>query len=315
MNLICHTRIPAKLILFGEWGVLKNYPALGVTLDKYFESTLEGSHEDGLKIESPESFFHWKIETKENNLTETEAPEFLKNSQQALRFIFKEPLKVLNKKKLILKRNWELSEGLGSSSALFLSLLILEQKVFFEKNSFNKNDLYTFQQKLRDFQGSGSGFDLLLQACGGFTRANPLEKYQTKLPPELLFVHTGQKMKTQEALKKIPSSTKTLHDKILFEIGKSTENFLAKQNWEICIHEHFELLKMLGVVPSFVLALQKEWIEKKWITCLKTTGAGGGDTLMLWTRLENKKELLHDLKKRGYWVETAQPTSASVVDF
>jgi mevalonate kinase len=305
---ICHTRIPAKLILFGEWGVLKKYPALGVALDKYFVSTIEETHEEGLFIESPECTFHWKEK-------ESKAPEFLKTTQEALLFIFKNPFEVLNKKKLKLVRNWKMSEGLGSSSALFLSLLLLRHKLLFEKNKINFEDILSFQQKLIEFQGGGSGFDLLIQACGGFVRVNPLKKQILHLPPELLFVHTGNKMKTHEALETLYKSPNSLHDKIFSEIGKSTENFLSQQNWEICIHEHFELLKMLGVVPDFVLALQKEWVEKKWISSLKTTGAGGGDTLVLWTNPDYKKELLQDLIQKGFWIDETKPSSASVVDF
>ncbi len=311
MSPIFHSRIPAKLILFGEWGVLKNYPAFGVALDKYFECLLEDCEQvdkkkdtEGLQILSPECTFHWKNDTEK-------APEFLKNSQEILLYIFKNPLKALNRKKLTLKRNWDLSEGLGSSSALFLSLLLLEQKILFQKNHFSKEEILNFQKKLVEFQGGGSGFDLLIQACGGFLKTNPLEKLKTELPPELLLVHTGQKMKTSEALKSMPQN---IHEKIFSEIGKSTENFFKNQNWELCIHEHFELLKRLGVVPPFVISLQEEWVEKKWISCLKTTGAGGGDTLMLWTRAEYKKELLNDLKTKGYWIENAQPSSTSILD-
>jgi mevalonate kinase len=308
VSLIFHSRIPAKLILFGEWGVLKNYPALGLALDKFFECTLEESEKEGLEIKCPECFFHWK-DDEENE--KDEAPDFLKNSQEVLRYIFKKPVKALNKKKLTLKRNWDLSEGLGSSSALFLSLLILEQKINFQKRKFSQKEILSFQKKLIEFQGGGSGFDLLIQACGGFLKTNPLEKLKTELPPELLLVHTGRKMKTSEALKSMPQN---IHEKIFSEIGKSTENFFKNQNWELCIHEHFELLKMLGVIPPFVLSLQNEWVEKKWISCLKTTGAGGGDTLMLWTRVEHRKELLNDLIKKGYWVETSQPSNASIID-
>jgi mevalonate kinase len=310
VSLIYHSRIPAKLILFGEWGVLKNYPALGLALDKYFECTLEEGEKEGLEINCPECFFYWK---KDDDNEKDEAPEFLKNSQEVLRYIFNDPLKVLNKKKLTLKRNWDLSEGLGSSSALFLALLILEQKILFQKNKFSQKEILSFQKKLIEFQGGGSGFDLLIQAYGGFVKINSSESnpLPSKLPPELLLVHTGKKMKTTEALQRI---SQDLHEKVFSEIGKSTENFFKNQNWELCIHEHFELLKMLGVIPPFVLSLQNEWVEKKWISCLKTTGAGGGDTLMLWTRTEHKKELLNDLKTKGYWIESAQPSSTSILD-
>lgn len=301
MNHIYHTQIPAKLILFGEWGVLKGYPALGVALEKFFECRLEESSKEGLQIESPEYIFHW-IKKEEK------APDFLINTQEALNHIFQKPLHKLNKKKLILKRNWKLSEGLGSSSALFLALLSLDQKLFKNKTHFSKNDLYSFQQQLIHFQKGGSGFDLLIQACGGFlkTTLNEIDREKIELPKELLLIHTGHKMKTNEALK-----NREPNERILSEIGKSTENFFKHQNWEVCIHEHYELLKMLDVVPDFVSSLKDEWSEKGWITCLKTTGAGGGDTLMLWTKTKYQETLLKDIKQKGYWIESGKPTSQS----
>ncbi|MEI7441694.1 MAG: hypothetical protein WCK43_08730, partial [bacterium] len=133
-----------------------------------------------------------------------------------------------------------------------------------------------------------------------------------EFPQELVLIHTGRKMKTNEALK-----NREPNERILSEIGKSTENFIKYRNWEVCIHEHYELLKMLGVVPDFVSSLKDEWIEKDWITCLKTTGAGGGDTLMLWTKLEYQEALLKEIKQKGYWIESAKPTpqSAFHLDF
>ena len=52
-------QIPAKLILFGEWGVLKGYSALGCSVGKYFECKVEEADTQNLIIESPEISFEW----------------------------------------------------------------------------------------------------------------------------------------------------------------------------------------------------------------------------------------------------------------
>lgn len=285
-------QIPAKLILFGEWSVLDGYPALGCSVGKYFSAELIPKEDPtSLTLESHEVCFDW------SNLND-KAPPFLERTSSILKSLFKNPL-ILKGNILKLYRNWKLSEGLGSSSALYLALSCLERH-------YSQEDAIELRKKLVEYQGSGSGFDILLQSLGGFMKAEIktdsvcLEKISMKIPEEILLVHTGKKMKTDVALKEqrdYSSFSKAL--------GHSCEEFLLNQDWQKAIRQHNTCLEKMGVVPNFVNELKNTWLEKKWIQELKTTGAGGGDTLMLFINPCKRPELEADLTQRGFWLEEA----------
>jgi len=304
---IFQVQIPAKLILFGEWAVLQGYPALGCSVGKYFnaEFTAQESPSSAIHIQSEEVFFAWEDLYQK-------APPFLEKTCSILTYLFEDPF-VLKGHTLKLIRNWKLSEGLGSSSALFLALALLKG------HREGQDDLERgppppsatdLRKQLVDFQGSGSGFDLLLQACGGFLSASidgdktEIKKEALQLPDEILFVHTGKKMKTDLALGDFKDRKEALADYSKV-IGKSSEAFLAHKDWPKAMREHYDCLNKMGVVPHFVQELKELWTDKKWITELKTTGAGGGDTLMLFINTCKRPELEADLLEKGYWLEEA----------
>ncbi len=318
---IFQVQIPAKLILFGEWAVLQGYPALGCSVGKYFsaELTPQDSSSSTLNIASEEVFFEWEDLYQK-------APPFLEKTCSILSYLFDDPFE-LRGHTLRLIRNWKLSEGLGSSSALFLALAMLkghrdpqkratpllgllnpEVLNLSEKSPVPKAS--KLRKQLVDFQGSGSGFDLLIQACGGFLSARidgdncEIKNEEIAIPDEIIFVHTGKKMKTDLALGDFKDKKEALADYSKV-IGKSSENFLIHKDWPKAMREHYVCLKNMGVVPHFVQELKDQWIEKKWITELKTTGAGGGDTLMLFINTCKRPELEADLLKKGYWLEEA----------
>lgn len=327
---IFQVQIPAKLILFGEWAVLQGYPALGCSVGKYFNAELipQEIPSSAINIESEEVFFTWEDIYQKS-------PPFLEKTCSILSYLFENPFE-LKGHTLRLIRNWKLSEGLGSSSALFLALAILKghrdqkhplghldpQKRATPLLSLLRPEVLQIPEKssppsaaelrkqLVDFQGSGSGFDLLLQACGGFLSARidgdktEMKKENLVVPEEILFVHTGKKMKTDLALGDFKDKKDALADYSKV-IGKSSEDFLAHKDWPKTMREHDVCLKKMGVVPNFVQELKEHWLEKKWITELKTTGAGGGDTLMLFINTCKRPELEADLLKKGYWLEEA----------
>ncbi|MEZ4815871.1 MAG: hypothetical protein R3A80_11835 [Bdellovibrionota bacterium] len=294
-------QIPAKLILFGEWAVLDGYSALGCSVGKYFTAELTPKEDaSSLTLESHEVSFDWHdIEEK--------VPPFLERTSSILKSLFKNPL-ILKGHVLKLYRNWKLSEGLGSSSALYLALSCLE-KNFSQSEARSKTlteEAVQLRKKLVAYQGSGSGFDILLQSVGTFLKAEIkndsvfMEKVSLKIPEEILFVHTGKKMKTDVALKEQRGYSSFSKD-----LGQSCEEFLLNQDWQKTIYQHNKCLEKMGVVPNFVKELKDSWIEKKWIRELKTTGAGGGDTLMLFINPCKRPELEADLTQRGFWLEEA----------
>lgn len=160
------------------------------------------------------------------------------------------------------------------------------------------------------FQSTGSGFDALIQAMGGFVTATldgekvNAQNINLEIPEEIIFVHTGKKMKTDQAIEELKKNESLLKDfcKIL---GKSSEDFLVTRDWQKTMHEHSRVLEKMGVVPSFVRELKDTWTKKKWLNELKTTGAGGGDTLMLHINTCKRPELEADLAEKGFWLEEA----------
>src|SRR5262249_31907507 len=117
-----------------------------------------------------------------------------------------------------------------------------------------------------------------------------------KWPDNLFVVHTQKKLCTQNALSQI-----SLKSTALKKISRSTELFLEHENWQQSILEHAQSLEELGVVPSFVKEAQKEWQRQNLVLASKTTGAGGGDALLLLINPDKKEILSADLKKRGWY--------------
>lgn len=289
-----HIKIPAKLILFGEWAVLDGKAALGLPLQKYFELTATPHSARSLIISSPEASFEWKE-------PQQQAPEFLKKAQKILNFLFKDPFHELENWQLHFERKWPLEEGLGSSSALFLSLARFYEFVTKKPES----SPLELRKKIIEYQKSGSGFDLLIQAshypCALFwEEQNILENFPLEKAPELVFFHTGQKLKTEVALKNPSPEQK---QKLSFLISESTNNFLKNQNWQAAIESHYQALLDSKLVPEFIQELKSELINKKLITTLKSTGAGGGDTLIAYSPLDKHEELIQVLEEKKYWIE------------
>jgi mevalonate kinase len=311
-KVIFQAQIPAKLILFGEWGILQGHPALGCSVGKYFKVKLtENSSPKEFVIECPEAKYVWN--------KNAEPPEFLKNTRKILEFLFNAPSEIFAGKRLHLERNWDLSDGLGSSSALFLSLLLLQEK-FAEKTTNSQAGRYktslddghavanSYRKKLIEFQKAGSGIDIVIQALGGFQKVEGeknlrISRQDIEIPEEILLVHTGKKMKTDQALAKQKNTPE--FRAIAKDIGASCSKFLEDKDWEKAISTHSNLLQKLGVVPSFISDLKAFWQEKKWIKNLKTTGAGGGDTLLLYINACSRPELEADIRSKGFSLEEA----------
>ncbi|MBS1985224.1 MAG: hypothetical protein JST16_13725, partial [Bdellovibrionales bacterium] len=73
-------------------------------------------------------------------------------------------------------------------------------------------------------------------------------------------------------------------------------------DWIDTMDEHAELLQKLGVVPEAIASARQNWINKSWVHALKTTGAGGGDALLVWIEPEFERELSADIQSRGWWL-------------
>ena len=277
MNFTC--QIPGKIILFGEWSVLYNHKAVSIPINQYLHLKTCESDNPKIKIDDKTS-----IQTSE--LISNDEPDFFfsKKSIQNLDLEF-----LLKKHSFILKKNWKTDYGLGSSSACFAAFVLL--KVYTQKKSLSKTQLFNeFWPILKKIQAGGSGIDFATQMY-----QHPLIYSQNqkdtkklsdfKLPNNIFFIHTGQKTSTRKALK----STQPLNQHIL-ALAQSTAQFIDNRNWAQAINQHFEIQRKMDIISNEleqnIIALK----ETNGVQAVKTTGAGGGDCLMVLTQSPKHKD-------------------------
>jgi mevalonate kinase len=286
---------PAKVMLFGEWAVLDGGPCLLSSLNARFTARLEAAPGRGLTLDAGAEGTHAPGEP---------LPPFFELARSLLeRLAPRAPASCelfQPGRRLSLTRDWPVSEGIGSSSALVACLLglALSSK---ELALPALDELWPLGRELiRHIQGGrGSGADLAAQLWGGpvlLENARP-RAITLEMPPELVLVHTGHKTSTTKAL-----ATTALDAGALREISEATSQFLRDRDWPAAIDRHFQALWQLGVVPENVAQLRSEGLASGLIGGLKTTGAGGGDALLLWSAPERRPELLAALAERDYYV-------------
>ncbi len=297
-------QIPAKLILFGEWAVLDpQHTGVGIPLKTFFNVHLQ-------KKENSNGFA-FEDQTVDSTQTTKESYTFLNQCIDALSIHFNTDLRLLwSDKTLKLNRNWKLSEGLGSSSALFLGLYqIARASVKRNPHKTNEELWHTSLPILKSLQnGKGSGLDLAIQIHQQPTllKQNQPRSFLFKhWPSHLHIIHTGNKVSTTNAL-----AQQELKACAISKIASSTSAWLQspmkQADWQVAIQEHNEALKDLGVFPDFVKEFEHDL--KDLILGLKTTGAGGGDALLVLLNPNASMETFHKaVLKRQWWMCPYQP--------
>ena len=208
-------------------------------------------------------------------------------------------------------KSWSVDYGWGSSSALFLSLYFALER--FHYPSLNWNQL---QQKCRSnstrllevllaSQGGGSGADLACQMLGEacMFQNGDTQALELKAPEDLLLIHTGEKFNTREKLLSVKRREGPIK-----KIENSTREFLKQLNsgpltdqaWVRAMEQHFSALEELNVVPLSVVNQRQDWLDKSWIRALKTSGAGGGDSLICLINQQHKRELINEIEQLNW---------------
>ncbi len=292
-------QVPAKLILFGEWAVLNGGKAIGTALDTQLRIDFSPDKKiDGLKIESEGQNFLWTCDAQKD--ANAKIPDFFSFVVSLLRLIQRQNKNPSEKLcgSLKIHRTWRLEEGLGSSSALVVAFNALFSEVK-DKQTF----WLSCRTLIRDLQkGQGSGLDAAIQIFGDtieFSDGVLPKFFKLKQPDDLYLVHTGQKISTLESLQKIQKNESSLTS-----IKNSTELFLQNGDWIGAIRTHYKALLQLGVVPQLIQECHDAWTRKEIIQGLKTTGAGGGDALLVWVNKEKKADFLQEIKERSWWLST-----------
>lgn len=292
MSVSLVAQAPAKILLFGEWAVLEGAPAIVQSLGVFFKTSLKKNHSNSFILKHQNEEFHF---SNQNQKT----PEFwsltLKILESFNKNFYNDHYKGYT---LETQCDWKISEGLGSSSALFLTLFLIDQKLSQAKTYLNSNELWEKIWPAYQKVFEGSGADLAAQVFGGSIvyRKGRAEKISLSKPEGLVVLHSGHKLNTQNALKKQNIATQWSN-----KIEKSVIDFLAHRDWEKTIDEHRKLLCEINIMRE---EFQNVLIEAQKINLIKTmksTGAGGGDAFLAFLQKNSETKLHEYLISKSWW--------------
>ncbi len=283
--------VSAKLILFGEWGILNGFTGVGCTLNKTFSTTIETQNKAELCLQTST---HEEVFNSESILHYQDS--FFKFFLGGAQCMAKNWPQDLLHHKIKLNCNWNHKEGLGSSSAALLNGALVFQPEALHTPLLLWEKLLPCLQELQG--GKGSGFDLALHIFGGalaFRKNKPAESLNIEFPKQLFLLHSGKKWDTSVELK----SRK--FDPAFFEaMGKVSETFIQNKNWQESISEAHLHLQKAGII-SFEQneTMNNIKIQSKSDLVWKTCGAGGGDSLLCWS--QNPEAVMNEAKAFGFW--------------
>ncbi len=301
---------PGKIILFGEWDVLDGGPALSIAVAPRFNLKIEPCDLPRLRLQNLSQFGPTlPLDLTKDFFNQEALPpheKFWFPLLNTIRFFYKS----LPEFKFFLESQspgwdlsfhceWPLEHGLGSSSALVACWL-----AFFRNQHWIPSIHKSFEigkEALRSFQsGLGSGLDLATQLWGRSVEMNQNQPHPgrlKKLPTNLYFLRTGKKKLTAASLKKEKPPTHALQN-----LRFTTQNFLNKIDFEGNVSDTQWIESINNAYLSFeglplihtpeVLNCRRLLFDNHLIEAFKTTGAGGGDCLLLWVPSEKQKEFV-----------------------
>jgi mevalonate kinase len=283
---------PAKILLFGEWAVLEGAPAILQSLSVFFKTSLKKTDSNSLILKHQNEEFHFSNENQK-------IPEFWSLTLKILKSFNKNFYNDHYKGyTLETQSDWKISEGLGSSSALFLTLFLIDQKLSQNKTYSNSNELWEkiWPAYQKVFQGSGA--DLAAQVFGGSIvyRKGQADKISLSKPEDLIILHSGKKLNTQNALKK-----QYIQAQWSNKIEKSVLDFLVHRDWEKTIEEHRRLLCEKNIMRDEFQNILLETQKSNLIKTMKSTGAGGGDAFLALLQKNSETKLHEYLISKSWW--------------
>jgi mevalonate kinase len=297
---------PGKVILFGEWAVLEGGPGVAMACPPRLRvdwKVPDESIEDAtLLVRGEGQMALWDPNVPLEK--QIQIPKFLVKTLRLIEsMMMLDPLSETAFRRggeLRIERSWPLDAGLGSSSAIMAVLLEL---VAPERERVEKWHLG--RESIRRAQGgAASGLDLAAQLRGGTVsligdRPRPLN---LEIPAQLMFLRGGgEKADTTSFLKenRVPQEARR-------KLGKSCEVFLETRDWKRALGEHSQILSECDLWPQALREARQEWLAKGLVDGMKSCGAGGGDTWVLWCDEEKRKILESEVAARNWKLEAAQ---------
>jgi phosphomevalonate kinase len=297
---------PGKVILFGEWAVLEGGPGVAMAcpprLRVDWKVPDERIDEATLLLRGDGHMALWDPNVPLDK--QFQIPKFLIKTLKLI-----ESMMLLDPQseaafrrggELRIDRSWPLDAGLGSSSAIVAVLLEL---VAPERQRVEKWHLG--RECIRRAQGgAASGLDLAAQLRGGSVslsgdRPRPLS---LEIPSQLLFLRgAGEKADTSAFVKenRVPQDARR-------KLGKSCENFLETRDWVRAINEHSEILADCDLWPQPLRQAREEWLAQGLVKGMKSCGAGGGDTWLLWSEADKRQALEAEVTAQNWILEAVK---------
>lgn len=287
---------PGKLMLFGEYAVLENFPCIVTAVNKRLVLDMETTSGRDLVLNAP--LVGIKDYKKPiNNLNEGDIPKGARFVETTLFNLFKK-YKV-NKGLRILTSGFPSKYGFGSSAAVSVCIAKAVSELFGLKLS-NKEIFEICYKTVLDVQGKASGFDIASSIYGGtiyFQTGGKIIEQLSKTDIPLVVGYSGKKADTSLAIKKLDErfeGRKKELDDIYAEIGATTK----KAKYSLEKSDYKKVGKLMNENQIF---LDKLGINTKKLNLMisgardagaygsKLSGAGMGDCMIALSSLQNKK--------------------------
>lgn len=296
---------PGKIMLFGEYAVLLGQPCLVAAVNKRMYVTIEKRKDSLFALHAPDM----QVNGYKKNMLKIgkgEMPKETHFAEVAVRNFFEQyPFQ----KGITVTATSAFSNkfGFGSSSAIVVCVIFALAKLF--GVVLSKKELFALSYKtVLDVQKRGSGFDVASAIYGGLLYYVAGGKIMRKLPIEdipLLVAYSGKKADTGLLLELFEQKLKR-HKEIIIHtcalIGKIVEaakEAIVKKEWDV-------VGRLMTVNNAYLTVFD---INNKKIDALidfayknnsygaKTSGAGGGDSIIILIAHAKKKKCIKEFEK------------------
>lgn len=283
---------PGSMMLFGEYAVLHDKPALACAIDKRVEVTLTPREDDLIRIDSDRM---GQMQVFLSDLSVERPFQFILAAIMQVRSRLKSGFD------LKITSDFSHQVGFGSSAAVTVATLaVLIQWLNIRLGQLDF--IRVGRQVVRDVQGSGSGTDIAASVTGGVvlfqTQPFSVEKFAVTLP--LLAFYTGFKTPTPEAIQRVQQRfapyphlyrhlTQCIAQCVMDAAAAIRQHDFRRLGELMTIHQGFH--EALGVSMPVIHHLIDALIIQPTVMGVKISGSGLGDCVVALGRLDRELNL------------------------